>query len=505
MLPDDEYNRTLVRNVHPPDWVNPQPTGRYNLIVIGAGTAGLVTAAAASALGARVALIERHLMGGDCLNVGCVPSKGLIRAARAWAEVRNAAEFGVEIPSGARFDFAAAMTRMRKIRARISPADSAQRFKTMGVDVYFGKGRFTGPDGVEVDGKTLKFSKAAICTGARAAVPQIPGLTEAGYLTNETVFSLTELPRRMAVIGGGPIGSELAQAFARFGSRVHLFEQAAHILPREDADAAEIIQEQMKKDGVSFIFESNPTRIGTRDHEKKVHYETNGDKKELVVDEIFVGTGRTPNVEGLGLEAAGVEYDLTTGVRVNEKLQTTNPRIYAAGDICFPFKFTHAADALAQIVIQNALFPHPFGLGYARTDLLTIPWCTYTMPELAHVGISEAEAKTQGIELETFTWKLEGVDRAVLDGEEQGFARVVLQKGTDTILGATLVAAHAGEMIGELTVAMKAGLGLKTIARTIHPYPTQAEAIKKAANAWRKSGLTEGRKKILRRWFAWTR
>jgi pyruvate/2-oxoglutarate dehydrogenase complex dihydrolipoamide dehydrogenase (E3) component len=505
VLPDDEHNRALVNNVHPPNWVNPEPSGRYNIVVIGAGTAGLVTAAVASALGAKVALIEKHLMGGDCLNVGCVPSKGVIRATRAWAEARRADEFGLHIPAGVKYDFAAAMTRMRKLRARISHTDSAHRYKKLGVDVFIGEGRFTGPYAVEVGGKTLRFKKAAICTGARAAAPSIPGLQEAGYLTNETIFTLTELPPRLAVIGAGPIGCEMAQAFARFGSRVGLFEQMSHILLREDADAAAIVQDQMRKDGVSFVFESKVTRVERHGGEKVVHYVMNGAMKEVVVDEILVGVGRVPNIEGLGLEEVGVEYDTRSGVKVNARLQTRNAHVYAAGDICFPFKFTHTADAMAQIVIQNALFPHPFGLGYASTESLIIPWCTYTEPEIAHVGLYEEDAKAKGLEVETFTYKLDEVDRAILDGEDEGFARVHVKKGTDKILGATIVAAHAGDMINEFSVLMKAGVGLSTICGTIHPYPTQAEVVKKVANAWRKTTFTEGKKKILTKWFSWNR
>ena len=509
VLPNDEHNQRLVNNGHPPDWVNPEPTGRYNIVVIGAGTAGLVTAAIAAALGAKVALIEKHLMGGDCLNVRCVPSKGVIRASRAWAEVRNAEEFGLHIPPGVKYDFGEAMARMRKLRARISHTDSAHRYKSMGVDVFIGEGRFTGPDTMQVSGgagdRRLNFTKAAICTGARAAAPRIPGAVEVGYLTNETVFTLTELPPRLAVIGAGPIGCEMAQAFARFGSRVCLFEMTGHILPREDTDAAEVVQERMNKDGVCFVFHSNVQRIERRGNEKVVHYAMNGGMKELVVDEILIGIGRAPNVEGLGLETVGVEYDLKDGIKVNKRLQTTNPRIYAAGDICFPFKFTHTADAMAQIVIQNALFPHPFGLGYASTDSLIIPWCTYTEPEIAHVGMYETDAKAKGLDVETYTYKLDEVDRAILDGEETGFARVHIQKGTDKILGATIVAAHAGDIINEFSVLMKAGAGVKIIAGTIHPYPTQAEVNKKVVNLWRKAHFTQRTKNILSKWFSWTR
>ncbi|MCA9472741.1 MAG: mercuric reductase [Nitrospira sp.] len=506
VLPMDQFNQELVNNVHPPQWINPEPAEQYNLVVIGAGTAGLITAAVATALGARAALIERHLMGGDCLNVGCVPSKGVIRAARTWAEVKRANEFGIELPpNGVTRDFGTAMERMRKLRARISHVDSAHRYKKLGVDVFIGEGKFTGSNTVDVNGQTLRFTKAVICTGARAAAPPIQELDNVGYLTNETIFTLTRLPRRLAVIGAGPIGCEMAQSFARFGSDVHLFERTEHILPREDTDAAQIVQEQMRKDGVSFVSQSDIQRIESRGPEKIVYFESKGHQQELIVDEILVSTGRAPNVEGLGLDTVGIAYDHRSGVKVNDRLQTTNANIYAAGDICFPFKFTHMADAMAQIVIQNALFPHPFGLGYASTHSLIIPWCTYTQPEIAHVGLYEQEARSKNIAIDTFTFSLNEVDRAILDGEDEGFARVHVKKGTDTILGATIVAAHAGDMISEFTLAMKAQIGLSTITGTIHPYPTQAEVIKKVANAWRKTTLTDWKKQLLKKWFAWTR
>ncbi|WP_447972923.1 mercuric reductase [Nitrospira sp. Kam-Ns4a] len=506
--PDDEPNRVLVRNVHPPDWVNPQPAGRYNLVVIGAGPAGLVTAVVAAGLGAKVALIEKHLMGGDCLNVGCVPSKGLIRASRVWAEVQRAEGFGVHVPPGVKYDFAEAMVRMRRLRARISHTDSAHRYRSLGVDVYLGHARFVGPDRVTVEGRagdrTLTFAKAAICTGARAAAPAIPGLQEAGYLTNETVFSLTDLPRRLGVIGAGPLGCELAQAFARFGSQVYLVEALHGILPNEDRDAAAIVLKSMERDGVSLLCCGKDLAVGTADGGKRLTVESHGRRYDVVVDEILVGVGRAPNVEGLNLEGVGVAYD-QTGVKVNARLQTTNPRIYAAGDICSKYKFTHAADAMAQIVIQNALFPHPFGLGSASAESLIMPWCTFTDPEVAHVGLYEAEARVQGIAIETFTYKLDEVDRAILDGAEEGFARVHVKQGTDKILGATVVAAHAGDLINEFSILMTAGLGLRTLCGTIYPYPTQGEVVKKVANAWRKARFTEGKKRMLTRLFAWMR
>ena len=502
--PDDAFNRQLVGNVHPPAWVNPRPNGPYNIVVLGAGTAGLVTAAVAAGLGAKVALIERHLMGGDCLNVGCVPSKGIIRAARVWAAASDGAEFGLTFPAGMERDFAIAMARMRRLRASLSHLDSAERFKGLGVDVFIGDGRFAGPDTVAVGDATLRFSRAAICTGARAAAPPIPGLEDAGYLTNETVFSLTALPRRLAVIGAGPIGCELAQSFARFGSEVTLIERIEHILPREDRDAAMVVQEQMARDGVSFAFGAAIGSVEAQNGDKRVRYDAGGESQEAIVDEILVGVGRAPNVEGLDLEVAAVDYD-RTGVRVDNRLRTSNRRVYAAGDICFPFKFTHTADVMAQIVVQNALFPHPFGLGMASTASLIIPWCTYTEPEIAHVGMYEADARAKGLDVETFTQPLAEVDRAVLDGADAGFAKVHVKKGTDEILGATIVAADAGNLISEVTVAMKAGAGLGTIGSTIHPYPTQAEALRKVANQMRQARFTDRQRAILSRLFAWRR
>ena len=508
VLPQDEYNRRLVANVHPSDWVNPEPTGRYNIVVIGAGTAGLITAVVAASLGAKVALIEKHLMGGDCLNVGCVPSKGVIRAARAWADLRKAADFGLQIPPGVTYDFGAVMARMRKLRARISQNDSAHRYAKLGVDVYVGTGRFLGADTIQVSGsagdRILTFVKAAVCTGARASDPPIPGLQEAGYLTNETIFSLTTLPQRIGVIGAGPIGCELAQAFARFGSHVSLIEAAHGIMPNEDRDAANIVEQQMVRDGVQLLCCGKDLRVEKTSDGKRLTVDSHGEQYDVTVDEILVGVGRAPNVEGIGLEAAGVGYD-RNGIKVNQRLQTTNPAIYAAGDICSRYKFTHAADAMAQIVIQNALFPHPFGLGHAGVEALNMPWCTFTDPEIAHVGMYEQDAKEKGLEVETYTYKLDEVDRAILDGDEEGFARVHIQKGTDKILGATIVASHAGDMISEFSVAMKTGGGAKLIAGTIHPYPTQAEVNKKVINLWRKAHFTQRTKNILIKLFAWMR
>ena len=500
VLPDTPENRDLSANVHPPEWVNPEPSGIYNLVVIGAGTAGLVTAAGAAGLGAKVALIERHLMGGDCLNVGCVPSKGVIRASRALYDARHSGAYGVLNGDGTGFDFGTAMERMRRLRADISRHDSAQRFRDeLGVDVFIGEGRFTGPDRIEVDGRTLLFRKAAVCTGARAAAPPIPGLAEAGYLTNETVFSLTGLPPRLAVIGAGPVGCELALAFARFGSRVTLIEAGPHLLGREDGDAAAILHAAFAREGIELQLGVEILGVEKRGGEKFLRLQRDGKVVVVAVDEILVGVGRTPNVEGLGLEEGGIACG-TGGVTVSATLQASNPHVYAAGDICSPYRFTHTADAQARILIANALF-----MGRQKSSALTIPWCTYTDPEIAHVGMYERDAAEKGLGVTTLTVPLSEVDRAVLDGETEGFARVHLLKGTDKILGATIVARHAGEMIGEFSLAITNGLGISAIGRTIHPYPTQAEVIKRLADAYNRTRLTPFVKNLLCGWLKWQR
>lgn len=497
ILPDDVHNQELLANVHPAAWVNPEPAGRYHLVVIGAGTAGLVTAAGAAGLGARVALVERAWMGGDCLNVGCVPSKALVRAARACAAVRDAAQYGVDVPPGVRVDFPRIMERMRRLRAGLSGNDSAARFRGLGVDVFLGNGRFAGPDAVEVAGKVLRFRKAVLATGARAARAEIPGLEEAGYLTNETVFELTELPARLAVIGAGPVGCELAQVFARFGSAVTLIGRGGQVLPREDSDAARWVQRSLERDGVHVRTGCNVIAARRSGADTLLSLDRQVPTAELAVDAVLLGVGRAPHVESMDLERAGVHYDTRHGIEVNDHLQTSNRRIYAAGDCCSRYQFTHTADAMARLVIRNALF-----LGRARASALTIPWCTYTDPEVAHVGLYEHEARAQGLHVQTFTQELRHVDRAVLDGETDGFARVHVRAGSDHIVGATVVGAHAGEMISELTLAMRGGLGLGTIADTVHPYPTQAEAIKKIGDAYNRARLTPLVKWLFSKWLA---
>jgi pyruvate/2-oxoglutarate dehydrogenase complex dihydrolipoamide dehydrogenase (E3) component len=493
--PPDEHDLRLQGNVHPAAWQNPEPAARYHLVVLGGGTAGLVAAAGAAGLGARVALVEKDLLGGDCLNWGCVPSKAVLRAARAWHEARHGeARFGAPAAAG-EGSFAAAMARMRRLRAELSGHDSAGRFAGLGVDVFLGEGRFVASDAVEVDGRRLRFRRALVATGGRPAAPPIPGLAAVGFLTNETVFSLTELPPRFAVLGAGPIGCELAQAFARFGSRVILLDIAPQILPREDADAAALVARSLAADGIELLLGVRVEGALRRGAERVLQVEDRGQRREVAAEALLVATGRRPNVEGLGLEAAGIEYG-KLGVEVDDRLRTTNPRVYAAGDVASKYQFTHAADAQARLVLGNALF---FGRG--RASRLTIPWCTYTSPEVAHVGLYEEEARRRGIEVHTLTLPLSAVDRAVLDGDTEGFLRLHLKRGSDRILGATLVAEGAGDLAGELYLAVTHGIGLGKIASVVHPYPTQVEVIRKAADSWRRGKLTPTVARIFRAWF----
>ena len=498
--PHDTHNEILLGHVHPADWQNPEPAPMYNIVVVGGGPAGLIVAAAASGLGAKVALIERHLLGGDCLNVGCVPSKSVIASSRIAATFREASRFGVNTGGEPSVDFEAVMERMRKIRADISHVDSAKRYtEELGVDVFIGTAQFSSRDTVTVGDTELKFKRAVIATGARAAELPIEGLKETGFLTNETVFELTQQPKRLAVIGSGPIGCELAQAFQNLGTDVTVIEKADQVLGREDRDAARVVEEQMQRDGVTFKMSATTQRVERDGDDTLIHIERNGQPETIRVDAILLGVGRQPNVEGLNLEAAGVDYDPRIGVTVDDTLQTSNPAIYAAGDVCMQWKFTHAADFAARIVIQNALFSVG-GLGKKKLSSLTMPWCTYTHPEVAHVGLYEHDAQDQGIEIDTYKQAMEDVDRAIADGETEGFVKVITKKGTDKILGATIVASHAGEMISEISVAMTNGLGLGAIANTIHPYPTQAEAIRRVGDQYNKTRLTPTVKKWMERW-----
>ena len=495
--PDHRFNRALMENVHPSDWRNPDPDDMYNLVIIGAGPAGLGAARSAAALGAKVALIERGLIGGECLNWGCVPSKTIIRTSRLYAEMRTADDFGAQTPEGIRVDFPWVMERMRRIRSRISRADTARRLSENGVAVFFVYSLFVGTRAIVVEGDTLRFKKALIATGSRPKTPTIPGLAEAGYLTNENVFDLTVLPRRLLVIGGGPLGCELAQSFRRLGSQVIIAQDEPMFLPGEERDAAQILSDALARDGVEIHLNTTAVAVHREGASKVVDLVSDDNKISVSVDEIVTGIGRAPNVEGINMEMAGVQYDTDSGVLVNDYLQTTNRRIYAAGDVCLKHKFTHTADASARIVVQNALF-----LGRQRLSALTIPWCTYTHPEIAHVGLYIREAHEKGIPVKTFTVLMHDVDRAITDGEDEGFVKIHVRDGTDRILGATIVAKHAGEMINGLSLAITSGIGLRVLARVIHAYPTQAEAIKMAADAYCRTRLTPTLKSRAVLWLA---
>ncbi len=495
--PVGAHDVRLDASVRPSRWVNPTPTARYQLVVIGAGTAGLVTAAGAAGLGARVALIERHRMGGDCLNVGCVPSKGLIAPARHWADARSAASsfHGPAVDGDG--DFAAVMERMRRIRADIAPVDGAERFRSLGVDVYFGDAAFASENAVVVEGQTLRFRKAVIASGARAAAPPIPGLPSVPYLTNETLFDLTSRPEHLIVIGGGPIGCEMAQSFARLGSRVTLIDRGARLLPRDDSDASAIVQRSLTHDGVVFHMQATIKGVESVNGGVVVQLTRNGQNVSVSGDRLLVAIGRAPNVEGLALEKARVAFT-PQGVTVDDRLCTSNPNIYACGDVCSRFQFTHSADFQARAVIQNALF-----FGRKKASALVIPWATYTSPEVAHVGHTAQSARDAKVEIQTFTVPMHDVDRALLDGETEGFAKVHVKTGTDTIVGATVVAPHASELLAEVTLCMTNKLGLGAIGATIHPYPTQGDALRKCADAWRKTKLTPTVRSVFAAWFKW--
>ncbi|MFZ1755363.1 MAG: mercuric reductase [Caldilineaceae bacterium] len=509
LQPADELNAQLLANGHPEDWVNPTAADGYNLVVIGGGSAGLVAAVGAAGLGARVALIERDILGGDCLNTGCVPSKTIIRSAKVMGEIARAERYGIHLDSPPRVDFAAVMRRMRRVRADLSKTDSAQRFTDMGIDVFFGSAQFTGSNSLEVEDpstdsgqrQTLRFTKTVIATGSRALKIPIPGLEETGYLTNESLFfQLTEQPRRLAIVGAGPIGCELAQTFQRLGTQVTLLEVAPQILIREDKDAAQIVAASLAKDGVETLLGVKIQKVRAAGDVKCVLYELDGEVHELEVDEILLGAGRTPNVDSLNLEAAGVEYT-KKGVVVDDTLQTTNSDIYAAGDVALKYQFTHTADASARIVLQNALFPGP----KKKFSDLVIPWATYTDPEIAHVGLYAHEAEKKGIEIDTYKVELEESDRALADGETEGFVKIHTEKGGDKILGATIVAPHAGEIISEITLAMTYNLGLKAIVDTIHPYPTVAGSIRRVGDLYNRTRLTPVVGKVFSAWFNWRR
>lgn len=471
--------------------------GLYNVVVIGAGTAGLVTAAATAGMGGRVALVERDRMGGDCLNTGCVPSKALISSARLVAQVRRAEEWGLD-PMEPRFDFARVFARMRERRAKIAPHDSAERFESLGVDVFRGQARFLSPREVEVDGRRLSARNFVIATGTRPAVPPVPGLSEVPFFTNETVFDdLREKPERLVVLGGGPVGCELGQAFARLGVHVTIVHRPPEILPKEDADAAVTVRRALEREGVAVLAGAEARRVSRSGRALVVEVGVAGSDSRIVnADAILVAAGRVARTDDLGLEAAGVARG-KNGITVNRYLQTSQPHIYAAGDVVGGYRFTHVAGAHARVIARNILFPW----WKAKWDDSVVPWCTYTSPELARVGWNEEDARKRGVQVDVWRQPFEEVDRAVVESEETGFAKVITRKGSDRILGATIVSEHAGDLLHELVLAMKAGVGLKQISSTIHAYPTFAEVSRQIADEYQKSRLTPGVRRLLEWWY----
>ena len=470
LFPSDANNQRTINQGHPPDWRNPAG-GDYELVVIGGGPTGLVAAMTAAAEGHRVAMTEQFLTGGTCVNFGCTPSKALIRCARAVNEAGRGADFGFGLTAPAKVDFAKVMERVRRIRSMSSAGDAVQVVAGHGVDVYLGHTRFTKPNAVMVDGRELRFDKAVIATGSRPAAPAIEGLREGDYLTNETVFSLTELPRRLLVLGGGPLGCELAQAFRRLGSEVDLVHSGSNLSPKDEPEAGELLRRQFERDGIRLHFEFKA--VGAANRRLAAHGPTGTQQFEY--DTLLMGVGRKANIEDLGLETAQIRIK-NGGVEVDAYLTTSNPAVYAAGDVAFPEKYTHAAMATARLCVANALD----GANRRAHDLV-IPHCTYTDPEVASVGLTPLRAAEEGVAMDTHRLDLSKVERAFIDGEEEGFASIYTRKGTSTIVGATLVAAHAGEMISELTLAVTSKLTMEALAETVHCYPTQAEVFQRIA------------------------
>ena len=470
--------------------------GAYNVVVIGAGTAGLVTAAGTAGLGGRVALVERGKMGGDCLNTGCVPSKALIASARLIEQIRQAESRGL-LPQDPQFQFEAILARMRERRAKIAPHDSQHRFESLGVDVFRGQARFLSPKEVRVGDVVLKGRNFVIATGTRPAIPAVDGLDRVTHYTNETVFDeMREKPNRLVVLGGGPIGCELGQTFARLGIEVTILQRPHRLLEREDPDASETLLRRLEAEGVNILTGAQARVVAQQDRTIRIWAEVEGEatRHPIDCDAVLVAAGRVPNLEGLGLEAARVAFT-EKGVTVNEYLQTSQPHIYAAGDAAGPHLFTHVADSHARTVVRNILLPW----WKAKREDDVIPWCTYTSPEVARVGLNETEAARKRIACDVWKQPLAEVDRAVLESEEEGFAKVLTEKGRDRILGVTLVAERAGDVLHEFVLAMKAGVGLKQISATIHAYPTYAEIARKIADQQQKSRLTPFAKKL----FAW--
>jgi dihydrolipoamide dehydrogenase len=485
-------------------WTRPAKFDR-NLVVIGAGSAGLVAAYIAAAVKAKVTLIEKHRMGGDCLNTGCVPSKALIRSAKLLTQIRHSRNYGIR-SAQAQFDFADVMERVQKVIKTIEPHDSVERYTGLGVEVIEGEAKITSPWTVEVrtagSVQTLTTRSIVIAAGAQPFVPPIPGVEEVGYVTSDTIWNLRTLPKRLVVLGGGPIGSELTQAFARFGSQVTQVEMLPRILVREDPEISEMVAQRFREDGVNVLVNHKAKQFVIENGEKVLIAEHAGTDVRIAFDQLLVAVGRVANTKGYGLEELGIGTTRQRTVETNEFLETIYPNIYACGDVAGPFQFTHTASHQAWYASVNALFGK---LKRFRADYSVIPWATFTEPEVARVGLNETEAKEKGIPCEVTTYGIDDLDRAIADGEAHGLVKVLTVPGKDKILGATIVGEHAGDLIIEYIAAMRHGIGLNKILGTIHIYPTLAEANKYAAGNWKRAHVSPKTLEWLGRYHAWMR
>jgi dihydrolipoamide dehydrogenase len=485
-------------------WIKP-PRFDNNIVVIGAGSGGLVTAYIAAAVKAKVTLIEKHKMGGECLNTGCIPSKALIRSARLLAQIRQASDFGIK-KADAELDFADAMERVQAVILAIEPHDSVQRYTDLGVDVIEGEAKLVSPWEVQVetDGVTriITTRSIVVAAGSRPLVPPIPGLENIAYLTSDTIWTLRELPRRLVVLGGGPIGCELAQCFARFGSQVTQVEMSPRLLIREDSEASDAVMAKFRQEGVNVLVGHTAKKFIIENNEKILLAEHDGEELRIPFDQVLLAIGRVANIQGYGLEQLGVEISSHRTIEINDFQQTNYPNIFACGDVSGPFQFTHVAAHQAWYAAVNALFG---SFKKFRTDYSAVPWATFTDPEVARVGLNEQEALAQGIAYEVSIYRIDDLDRAIADGVAHGFVKVLTVPGRDKILGVTLVGEQAGDLIAEFVLAIKHNIGLNKLLGTIHIYPTLSEANKYAAGVWKRNHAPQGLLRCVARYHAWRR